>query len=735
MDNYQQAAFAKTGAVASTQGGFFHKTSDGNNANDFALIMNRSTQLYLCGQSACAPHTDWECVVETPDGRTFDPSPCGTECSDEKLPHDTRGVGMWSGYGSIPTKEEGIFITLEESHKRNQKYMGDHQICEITSIDREVPTAKLVINSLETWHLHDTTITLKDPYGEETTISIGQPTNVQTITAFPINPPNSLVINYGDGNGGQAAYVPSGNQIGPGYVNWYYGNIYLGPPRVVTFNTAFGASFPTVDGGTMATGGGNGPNYRGEYDVEAFLGAESWLLNPTSYWSWSTILPGGLPMQSSGLVMPENITRAIAHYINGRHATEADFDWTAVANPPGSGTIMGIGALDVGTVEIKWNERNPAQTGTKHDATVKMERGLSTASGIFPDNKLAVYFVNEHNKVVWDRNGNLEHVLYGEETEDEIERCYDVAGSLVDICGFQPSTERIGELADEKEISEAIVMIPFVDVPIDSDAVASTTNVMGRNFFKISKGLFNYTRRNIEAGKPAIIAGGEYNVAKDIPETSVSQMIQRMKKYNLPPQLDFLTYPLKSGEDPFVMYIFEFHHTLDKQDLADIWQGLMPKIGHKAEKDADIISHEMNPTELFEAKKLPGDVRWLTFKIKRKANINYYSVTADSKDDDRFRFDFQFGEKPPEYSYNWPYDFFSLVELAQIEGGVSTYPAYEDVLKTVQGRDEAGIKISRDTEETLQQAHAKGSESVETEPGSLANWQYMAATSTDGDDN
>ena len=90
---------------------------------------------------------------------------------------------------------------------------------------------------------------------------------------------------------------------------------------------------------------------------------------------------------------------------------------------------------------------------------------------------------------------------------------------------------------------------------------------------------------------------------------------------------------------------------------------------------------------------------------------------------------------PPEYSYNWPYDFFSLVELAQIEGGVSTYPAYEDVLKTVQGRDEAGIKISRDTEETLQQAHAKGSESVETEPGSLANWQYMAATSTDGDDN
>ena len=28
------------------------------------------------------------------------------------------------------------------------------------------------------------------------------------------------------------------------------------------------------------------------------------------------------------------------------------------------------------------------------------------------------------------------------------------------------------------------------------------------------------------------------------------------------------------------------------------------------------------------------------------------------------------GRKIPEYTYNWPYDFFSLVELVQIESGI-----------------------------------------------------------------
>jgi hypothetical protein len=69
------------------------------------------------------------------------------------------------------------------------------------------------------------------------------------------------------------------------------------------------------------------------------------------------------------------------------------------------------------------------------------------------------------------------------------------------------------------------------------------------------------------------------------------------------------------------------------------------------------------------------DLRWLVFKVKQKAEKSYYNVTVSTSDDDKFRFDFDIGESNssvtvPKYSYNWPYDFFSLVELAKIDTAV-----------------------------------------------------------------
>tara|TARA_R100001594_G_scaffold127219_1_gene164813 strand:- start:558 stop:782 length:225 start_codon:yes stop_codon:yes gene_type:complete len=66
----------------------------------------------------------------------------------------------------------------------------------------------------------------------------------------------------------------------------------------------------------------------------------------------------------------------------------------------------------------------------------------------------------------------------------------------------------------------------------------------------------------------------------------------------------------------------------------------------------------------------------MVFKIKQKAKMNYFEQTADSTDDDRFKFEFKVGEAKiaPDYSYNWPYDFFSLVELAKIDAEVMLEP-------------------------------------------------------------
>ena len=146
-----------------------------------------------------------------------------------------------------------------------------------------------------------------------------------------------------------------------------------------------------------------------------------------------------------------------------------------------------------------------------------------------------------------------------------------------------------------------------------------------------------------------------------------------MDKYVIPPELDFLTFNKGSKKvKPFVMYMFEFNHTLDSEDLADIWQGVMPKISRvpklsNDDEDDNVFEHSMGENEFFGGKEMPEDIRWMVFKVKKKAEKDYFKITADTTDDDRFRFDFKVGGVDLPYSYNWPYDYFSLVELAQIE--------------------------------------------------------------------
>jgi hypothetical protein len=49
----------------------------------------------------------------------------------------------------------------------------------------------------------------------------------------------------------------------------------------------------------------------------------------------------------------------------------------------------------------------------------------------------------------------------------------------------------------------------------------------------------------------------------------------------------------------------------------------------------------------------------MVFKVKRRANFDYYKVTADTKDDARFADGKTFNVNNGEiiYSYNWPYDY------------------------------------------------------------------------------
>ena len=240
----------------------------------------------------------------------------------------------------------------------------------------------------------------------------------------------------------------------------------------------------------------------------------------------------------------------------------------------------------------------------------------------------------------------------------------ELTGSLIDVCGFKASKERVGGIRSKKEICEAIIA-----VPIDEKG----------NFYHIDKDMYNKQKSNYEKNNKALMAG-DFGVEKDIGETSITQMIEKMKKFSLPPQMDFLNNP---NVDPFVMYIFEFKHLLGKQDLADIWQNLMPDISRVAEKDTSAVEHEIGVNyEFFGQYKrgeLPKNIRWMVFKAKQKARNNYFNVTQQSEVAKGFTFtalsELRGVASNPEaeltYSYNWPYDFFSLVELAQIESEVT----------------------------------------------------------------
>ena len=232
-------------------------------------------------------------------------------------------------------------------------------------------------------------------------------------------------------------------------------------------------------------------------------------------------------------------------------------------------------------------------------------------------------------------------------------------GSLADLVGFEKKSYPIGQVAEQKIISEAIVAVPFI---IESNIP---------KFFNISKDMIR---------KAKLIAKGVQaaTLNEPFPGVSIVEMVSKMEKYVFPPKMDFLK---NESVEPFAMYIFEFEHVLSQKDLADIWQNLPPDIMDRFEEKEVKISHPLLASALL--KEMPDELRWMVFKVKKKANWNYYKLTADSRDDNRFKFDFELGRQDsqkgvePSYSYNWPYDFFSLVELAQIEASVKIGEDYE----------------------------------------------------------
>ena len=224
--------------------------------------------------------------------------------------------------------------------------------------------------------------------------------------------------------------------------------------------------------------------------------------------------------------------------------------------------------------------------------------------------------------------------------------------------------KKIGELAGdyEKSISEAIVAIPYIQAPgklkkkIQDYLVNIPTNNTSMDFFKIFPHQVN--------------------------SESVLNLNNKLQKYVFPPGFDFHHMP---GIDRFVMFVFEFEQKLKRSDLQDIWQGVMPECARQITEQESSLAFSTESNEMLgsflkdctsnilDDKVITttfNNLKWLVFKVKQRAKNNYSGVTPDTSDDLRIQNTQGKGRLAPgqdlPYSYNWPYDYCSLVELASM---------------------------------------------------------------------
>jgi len=292
-----------------------------------------------------------------------------------------------------------------------------------------------------------------------------------------------------------------------------------------------------------------------------------------------------------------------------------------------------------------------------------------------------------------------------------------LTGSLADLVGFRKSSEKLGKIAKTKTIREAVVAVPFKEI------------YGNRNFFRLQRSQIKYLLGTGNGSREP----GEQNMVA--PGQSIVDMVQAMQRYVFPPSMDFINYP--DDVTPFAMYIFEFSHTLNQQDLADIWQNLPPRIGRAFDENlpdklttdetvqTHTVAHPIQAGELLDS--VDEHLQWMVFKVKQKAATNYYrksvqqnrataspipslspSTTFGSVTGVTLSFASPTTSGPMmgaglnvtapttmlalsktdifTQTYNWPYDFFSLVELAKIDDVITFAPVIpQPPLATVTG--------------------------------------------------
>jgi hypothetical protein len=312
----------------------------------------------------------------------------------------------------------------------------------------------------------------------------------------------------------------------------------------------------------------------------------------------------------------------------------------------------------------------------------------------------------------------------------------------------------VGELAEdgEKSMSEAVIAMPFYYNTKTQQYITMTLTA-----------------------DPSMLGPQIKQFRRAFTQYSLPPALRNSLKGLIPPDYPYISpYIDPFGEDDYesvlsntamarvpVVYLFEHKVSLSRQDLADIWQGIMPDIGTALKKSISSISHYMpceeipqennvifpellakqlelgipNPdgrprVDLLDVAPWPDpngfqtEIKWLVFKVKQRSQENYSNLIIEEiNGGPRGRsWSYKNGEisdNIPEAerlalqaqkdafskalygssiigdernTFNWPYDYCSLIELGKITNKVAFRPCLEgeliDYEKQVSGRQE-----------------------------------------------
>ena len=258
--------------------------------------------------------------------------------------------------------------------------------------------------------------------------------------------------------------------------------------------------------------------------------------------------------------------------------------------------------------------------------------------------------------------------------------------SLADLVGFSQDAVKMGVTAKSRTIAEALVAIPYLEKEDGTPEYLTLDNDIVNKYLK-DNSIVQENRSE-----------DDFLNVSELTDDAIKDQVNKMQKYVLPPHIDFISYDVQ----PLPMYIFEFKKNLDRDDLNNLWQGVRSENMKKVQFEQKQISHVLSVGSLLGGIKERDanmtslkDIRWRIFKVKQKANffynnkmkkdINSLGALTQSENSE---FDNQ------KYGYNWPYDYFSLVENVQVKVDIELVKPISELPTVIEGGSTSSPQIA-----------------------------------------